>query len=113
VEEVSIIAPCYLADVDRTAGSASETDLTFGVTTWASGQYSTGPEWVGRISAYAVLDEIVKHYMDREEYPNLNVRRLMSDGQNGCQFAMLGCCHYGSLSRGSDGSKIRSFASDN
>lgn len=72
LDEVTVIAPCFMTQLDADAGSISEDSLIFGLTTWASGHYNEGPSGVSKVSAYQVLDELVAHYMDRSAYPNLN-----------------------------------------
>jgi hypothetical protein len=74
VEEVSIMSPCFMADIDAKAGAVKDSDLTFGLTTWASGKNAVGPSSAKDISAYQVLDELVDYYMDRLRFPNLEVR---------------------------------------
>jgi len=70
--EVSIMAPCFLIEVDR-AGAATDQQLLFGETTWASGHKSVAPDSIDSISSYKVLDLLIAHYMDKDAYPNLQV----------------------------------------
>lgn len=70
--EVSIMAPCFLIDVDR-AGAASDQSILFGETTWASGHQSVAPDFGESISSYEVLDRLVAHYTNTAVYPNLKV----------------------------------------
>ncbi len=72
--EVSIMGPCYFTEEDRDAGSARDDVLLWGDTTWASGFYNTLPRSIKRNSAFDVLDALVAYYMDRTNFPNLNVR---------------------------------------
>jgi hypothetical protein len=72
VNEVNIIAPCFMAEAD-TAGAVQQGDLVFGLTTWASGHYATGPADATEISSFQVLDEIVEYYTDKTQFPSLNV----------------------------------------
>jgi len=67
--DVSIMAPCYLTDVDL-AGAAVEGNILFGYTTWVSGHSNTQPASV-ETSAYEVLDELVNYYLDTTKFPAL------------------------------------------
>lgn len=69
-ESVSIMAPCFLTDVDVTAGAASADNIVFGLTTWVSGQKNTQPSTV-ETSAYEVVDELINYYLDKTKFPAL------------------------------------------
>lgn len=70
---ISIMAPCFLVDQDKTAGSANDKTLLYGETTWISGHNSVAPEG-SKISSYAVLDNLINSYLDKNTYPNMKVR---------------------------------------
>jgi hypothetical protein len=70
--EVSIMAPCFLIDVDR-AGAASDRSILFGQTTWASGHRSAAPDFADPISSFEVIDRLLAHYTNTDIYPNLKV----------------------------------------
>jgi hypothetical protein len=69
-EEVSIMSPCFMASVDVDAGAVKDTDLTFGMTSWADGENDSA----NHISAYQVMDELVEYYMNKTRFPHLEVR---------------------------------------
>lgn len=54
------------SEVDQTAGATPAESLTFGATTWISGQSNVGPSSVDRFSSYDTLDALVDYYMDRD-----------------------------------------------
>jgi hypothetical protein len=65
-QEVSLMAPCFFAEQDRSAGALQSDSslLIYDDTNWASGEYNTGPRSISQYSAYKVLDRLVDHYMD-------------------------------------------------
>lgn len=69
-EDVSIMAPCFLTDIDVASGAATEGNILFGLTTWVSGHKNTQPSTV-ETSAYEVVDELINYYMDKEKFPAL------------------------------------------
>jgi len=67
--DISIMAPCYLTDLDL-AGAATSDNLLFGKTTWVSGHKNIAPPGI-ETSAYEVMDELVNYYLDRTKFPAL------------------------------------------
>jgi len=68
-EDVSIMAPCYFAELDL-AGAATEDNIIFGKTTWVSGHKNVAPANV-EISAYDIMDELINYYLDTTRFPAL------------------------------------------
>ena len=73
LEEVSIMAPCFLEEMDRTAGALKSDQMSWGDMTWVAGQYNTGPSSISNYSSYTAMDTLVNYYMDQSKFPNLNV----------------------------------------
>ncbi|KIY67246.1 hypothetical protein CYLTODRAFT_454652 [Cylindrobasidium torrendii FP15055 ss-10] len=67
---ISIMAPCFMAEQDVTAGAVTDQAI-WGDTTWISGHYNIGPESVKDVSSYDVIDKLVDYYMDAATFPNL------------------------------------------
>ncbi|KAF5364642.1 hypothetical protein D9758_005575 [Tetrapyrgos nigripes] len=67
---ISIMSPCFLAQVD-TAGAANSSTLYWSKTGWFAGTYNEGPNADDKISSYDVLDNLIDHYADQSIYPNL------------------------------------------
>lgn len=73
-DEVSMMTPCFLAEVDVQAGAVNSSTAVWGQTTWASGHYAVNPpEAAGKISSYDVLDQLVEYYTDILRFPNMRV----------------------------------------
>jgi len=68
-KDVSIMAPCYLAEMDL-AGAATADNIIFGETTWVSGHKNVAPANV-EVSAYEVMDELINYYLDTTKFPAL------------------------------------------
>lgn len=79
--QISIMAPCFLVNQDKTAGSANDQTLLYGETTWISGHNSVAPS-NSEISSYDVLDNLINSYLDTNTYPNLKVRELRFSNSN-------------------------------
>jgi len=71
---VSIMSPCFMAQVDAQAGAANSTNLYWSKTGWFSGTYAEGPNDKDKISSFDILDNLAAHYADKTIYPNLQVR---------------------------------------
>ncbi|KAK7455267.1 hypothetical protein VKT23_011139 [Stygiomarasmius scandens] len=68
---VSIMSPCFMAQVDAQAGAANSTNLYWSKTGWFSGTYAEGPNDKDKISSFDILDNLAAHYADKSIYPNL------------------------------------------
>jgi len=69
-DDVSIMAPCFLTDIDL-AGAATPGNVLFGKTTWISGHQNTLPSNVTDVSSYDVMDELISYYLDITKFPSL------------------------------------------
>lgn len=70
---VAIVSPCFLAEVDKSAGAGQLDDFAFRLTTWASGQKATSPVSATTISSYDIIDALVETYLDLSKYPKVQV----------------------------------------
>ncbi|THU77568.1 hypothetical protein K435DRAFT_88044 [Dendrothele bispora CBS 962.96] len=68
---ISIMSPCFMAQVDQQAGAANSTNLYWSKTGWFSGTYNEGPNAKDQISSFDILDNLAAHYLDKSTYPNL------------------------------------------
>jgi len=68
-EDVSIMSPCFLTDLDH-IGAATLDNILFGKTTWVSGHKNIQPTNI-EISAFEVIDELIDYYLDTKKFPAL------------------------------------------
>lgn len=75
-----LVTPQFLAQVDITGHALPANDLRWKVQTWLDGAPALGP---APLSAFDVLDAIVKRFADRSKFPELREIVLMGHSAGG------------------------------
>ena len=72
-DTVSIVAPYFVNDADEGVGyAAGSRALVWNTDEWAGGSNNVLPASSKTISAFEVLDQIIKYYGDQNRFPNIN-----------------------------------------
>lgn len=86
-DTVSIVAPYFVNDDDEGVGyAAGSRALVWNTDEWAGGSNNVLPASSKTISAFEVLDQIIKYYGDRSRFPNIN-QIVVSGHSMGAQMA--------------------------
>jgi len=92
-EEVIVIGPAWLNNIDSEAGASRDNELIFHGSQWQSGGRARSPRLENNIYSYDVMDFFIDMLFDKNQFPALNQVTIAGHSMGGQaveRFALLG-----------------------